>query len=295
MTETSGFFNSLDPNNPDRVYDASFFSQFFKYFIPDGVSVQGGGLAVTASGTSMVSTVANGAAFIQGYNYNNDTSILLTHATADPTYDRIDRIVARLDRTEGVRAINVVIKQGTPAASPVEPSLQSDAYTAELPIAKVLITHALSTISQAKITDERGTLLDPIQYWSQIASINAQLANKTNNASFTNTGVIGMTLLNGVTGGAGYRILNFNGLKICQVSATLYNVPKTYSALVTMPAATYVNDNGFEIYVPSLVAANIAANAVTFVIDPINGLIKGQAGGSSSASDSWAFKTSYML
>lgn len=187
MTETSGFFNSLDPNNPDRVYDASFFSQFFKYFIPDGVSVQGGGLTVTASGTSMVSTVANGAAFIQGYNYNNDAPLLLTHSTADPTYDRIDRIVARLDRTEGVRAINVVIKQGTPAASPVEPTLQNDAYIVELPIARVLITHALSTISQAKITDERGSFLDPIQYWSQISTIMSQLAGKAPNATASKT------------------------------------------------------------------------------------------------------------
>jgi hypothetical protein len=201
MTETSGFFNSLDPSNPDRVYDASFFSKFFKYFIPDGVSVQGGGLAITASGTSMVSTVADGAAFIQGYNYNNDAPILLTHATADPTYDRIDRIVARLDRTEGVRAINIVIKQGTPAASPVELALQSDAYIVELPIARVLITHALSTISQANITDERGTLLDPIQYWTQIATINAQLANKqafklTDDNGYTTT----TTDLNNITG-----------------------------------------------------------------------------------------------
>lgn len=231
MTEISLPFNSVDH---DRVYDADVIAKKDSYFIPDGVNAQGGALAATADGTNMNVTIADGMAYIQGHFYNNTSSKIMTHATADPTYDRIDRIVARLDKNQGARQITIEIKQGTPAASPVEPSLQSDAYIVEIPIARVLITKALSTISQAKVTDERGTLLDPVEYWTQIATINSQLATKADKEFSW----IDATLQNGCTITSGYFAKygkddmgnvfiqgNVNG---AAVNATIFTLPSGY-------------------------------------------------------------------
>jgi hypothetical protein len=234
MTEISLPFNSVDH---DRVYDAEVIAKKDSYFIPDGINAQGGALAATADGTNMNVTIAEGMAYIQGHFYNNTAPKIMTHATADPNYDRIDRIVARLDKNQGTRAINIVIKQGTPASSPVEPSLQRDAYIVEIPIARVLITKALSTISQAKVTDERGTLLDPIQYWAQIATINSLLATKVDSSIFGSW--IPISLFGGATGSAYYKIDNLPGGR-SKVSLIIYismaNTLNTDVIFATLPS-----------------------------------------------------------
>ena len=159
MAEKGYFFNSIEGD--PREYQAEDFANYFNKFIPTGVFQNAQGLAVTADGSSMNVTVGTGAAFIDGYMYENDEPLTLTHDVADPNYDRIDLVVVRLDRNYGVRNVYSAIIQGTPGPNPQAPQLIDDGYIKDIPLAEVRIRAGQSTIGQSQITDKRGSLLHP--------------------------------------------------------------------------------------------------------------------------------------
>lgn len=158
MAEKGYFFNSIEGD--PREYDASDFANYFSKFIPTGVFNTGQGLYVSADGTSLNTTVGTGAAFIDGYMYENTEPKQLEHDIADPNYDRIDLVVIRLDNNYGVRNVFATVKQGTPSPNPTPPSLMDDGYIKELALAEVRIRAGQSTISQSQITDKRGNLVN---------------------------------------------------------------------------------------------------------------------------------------
>lgn len=163
MAEHYRFFNSTEGD--PRQYLASEFAEYFSTFLSDGLfSVNGNaGLKVTA-GTGMQVNIDTGYAFIRGYMYKNDSSLLLTIDTADSMLDRIDRIVIRLDEIE--RTIHTIVKKGTPASSPQPPGLEVTTTVKELSLAQIRIPKGASSIIDAYITDERLT-----QYCGLVSSL----------------------------------------------------------------------------------------------------------------------------
>lgn len=153
--ENSYFFNSM---NGDRTYQATDFANFYSQFLNEGIYGNGGQttLKVIADGTDMRVNITAGPAVVQGYMYENTATIYLTHDAAEPTYDRIDRVVLRLDKTAENRFIKAFVKKGSPASSPVAPTLQRDDYIYEISLAQVRITAGKSYIEQSQIKDERG-------------------------------------------------------------------------------------------------------------------------------------------
>lgn len=150
MATTSGFFNSI---NGDRRYLAQNFASYFASFIGNGVFPNpSNGLQVYAS-TNMNVTVKSGRAWINGYDFINDSDYNLIIERADGVLNRIDRIVVRLDLS--LRQITIEIKKGTFASSPVAPTLQRDSVIHELGIADVYVGKGVTTISQSYITDLR--------------------------------------------------------------------------------------------------------------------------------------------
>ncbi|WP_164219397.1 hypothetical protein [Virgibacillus sp. YIM 98842] len=150
MAELSRFFNSVEGD--ERTYQANDFAQFFSNFLGNGFFE---GLAVSTENT-MNTIVAPGSAFIEGHEYTNTSSLTLTHAGADASQDRIDRVVLRLDRDIDVRAIQAFVKQGTPGSDPEPPTLTRNDTVYELSLAQVRITAGKSFIEGSQITDERG-------------------------------------------------------------------------------------------------------------------------------------------
>lgn len=122
-------------------------------------------LVVTQAGTpAMKVQVAAGLASIVGtvsaeqgpYAFYNDAALELTIAAANPTNPRRDLVVAQVrDAVYGGLDTDarLVVVQGTPAASPSDPSLS--AHPNALVLARVTVAAGATSITNANITDLR--------------------------------------------------------------------------------------------------------------------------------------------
>ena len=148
MAVTYGFFNSV---NGDRKYNAEQMSEYFRGIINEGVYQHlDGGLAVTA-GTGLAVNVAAGRAIIQNRWIQNSAAMSLTIAAASETYARKDAVVIRLNWSS--RSISIAVKTGTPAASPVAPSMTRNRTTYEMALAYVNVAANATSVT---VTDKRS-------------------------------------------------------------------------------------------------------------------------------------------
>lgn len=156
MAEISKFFNSA-PGDA-RTYQASDFADYFGSVLSTGLLHTDNipALEVKCDGNDLRTYVTPGKAIMQGYLYENNTSNLyLEHALPEATYDRIDRIVLRLDKRNQSRFIRAFVKQGTPSENPVPPDLQRDDFIYELSLAQMRVRANTSTLNPADLIDER--------------------------------------------------------------------------------------------------------------------------------------------
>lgn len=161
MAEDSRFFTSSTGDT--RSYSSANFAEVLNKVLTTGYFAGSGGeLAVTASSPAdMNINVATGEAWIQGYYYKNTASKVLAVTAADATNPRIDRVVLELDLVTN-RLINLKMLDGTPAASPVAPTLTQTATTYQITLAQVYVAAGAGTITTANITDERDTVTAPV-------------------------------------------------------------------------------------------------------------------------------------
>jgi len=111
-------------------------------------------LEVYADGSALEVYVKTGSAFVDGFFYNTDAEVTKSISTADATNPRIDRVVLKLDRA--ANTITLAVLTGTPAASPVAPSLtQTTTGVYEMQLAQVYVGANVSVINASNITDER--------------------------------------------------------------------------------------------------------------------------------------------
>jgi hypothetical protein len=155
MAEISKFFNSA-PGDP-RKYQASDFADYFGSVLSSGLLHTDNipALQVKCEGTDLRTYVTPGKAIMQGYAYENTSNLYLEHALPEPTLDRIDRIVLRLDKRNQSRYIKLFVKQGTAATNPVPPNLQRDDFIYELSLAQIRVRANTSTLNPADLIDER--------------------------------------------------------------------------------------------------------------------------------------------
>lgn len=152
MAEKSSFFASV---GGDRKYGAADWAAYFGALVGNGYFAASlTALQATASGSGLGVSINAGKAFINGYFYNNTEPLALTLDPADGVLPRIDRVVVRLSYTG--RAINTVIKKGTPASSPAAPAMQRDAEAWELALADVTVPAGATAISAQNIADRRN-------------------------------------------------------------------------------------------------------------------------------------------
>lgn len=119
---------------------------------------------VTADSSGMSVKVAPGFAIVRGHAYLNDATITLTINNAS-TNPRIDRVVLSLDPSSN--SITAAVVSGTPAVSPVAPSLtQTDAAVYQLLLAEVYVGGSVSTISNSNVTDLRSFIGSNVGVWT---------------------------------------------------------------------------------------------------------------------------------
>lgn len=111
-------------------------------------------LAVTANSPAAMNVlVATGAAHIAGRFYETDTQETLTIGASDPANPRIDRIILRV--SYAAQTIRLAVLAGTPAATPVLPTLTQNATTYEISLAYVWVAAAVASIAATEVHDER--------------------------------------------------------------------------------------------------------------------------------------------
>jgi hypothetical protein len=149
---TYGYFNSV---NGDRKYNADQMSEYFKGLVSDGVFANvGGAMAVIADGSSMSVSVSTGRAIIGCKWIENDAAYPVTITAAHATLSRYTAVIVKLDETN--RLIKITTKDGTPAATPTEPSIDT---STELCLAMILVPGGSTVIPQSRVTDKRGSSL----------------------------------------------------------------------------------------------------------------------------------------
>jgi hypothetical protein len=187
VSELSYFFDGTD-----KSYGSESFASMFGTFINNGV-VDGFGNKLNPSfGTGMVLLIDTGRAWVRGRYYENTASVSLSISAANATNPRIDRVVLRLDVTN--RNIGLAIKTGTPAASPVTPTLTQNSTIYELPICRYTVT-AGATLP-TNLVDERqynsliGQASVDTSGWNPITATLTYASATTINTSVDLTGVI---------------------------------------------------------------------------------------------------------
>lgn len=156
MAEIYKFFNSAPGDL--RQYFASDFANYFSSVLSAGLLLDENeeyGLQVTHE-SGLQTVVAPGKALIKGYSYENTTPLILTHDLPEMTFDRIDRIVLRLDLRNQHRYIRLFVKAGEASENPVPPDLQRDQFIYELSLAQVRLRANTASIDPTDITDERA-------------------------------------------------------------------------------------------------------------------------------------------
>jgi hypothetical protein len=119
------------------------------------------GLKVQAQNpvTASIDVLA-GAALVQGIAYINDATVSFTIAANASGNPRIDTVVVQADYA--LQTIRLVLKQGTPAASPVAPALtQSANIMWEIPLADIAVANGFSTIAQTAISPRQDWVNAP--------------------------------------------------------------------------------------------------------------------------------------
>ena len=154
--EFYGYFDSTEGDI--RQYDAAELAQLLSAALQNGVSSHnGGGLKVSADGSSMETKVSCGGAVIGGYVFvlsdDGGEERAFTHQVSGSA-DRIDRVVVRLDLNS--RSISLVLLEGVPGASPKAPALTRTSQVWELSLAQVRIRASALFVEAADVTDERG-------------------------------------------------------------------------------------------------------------------------------------------
>lgn len=154
MTITYGFYNSLDG---DRVYDAEDVGSMFAGVFDDGVFRYVADKLETVATTGMVINVKTGKCWFDNTWTLNDAVLPLTVGTSNPTNPRIDAVVVEMDSNVGVRANTIKIIAGTPAASPVPPTMIHAGGINQYSLAHILVPAGATEIVSGNITNKVGT------------------------------------------------------------------------------------------------------------------------------------------
>lgn len=189
MAVTYGFYDSVAG---DRVYNAAQMGAIFNGIITDGVFAAVGGAFVVSqnSPTAMSVLVASGRAWFNGTWTYNDATVVRTVEASEAVLNRIDTVCFEINFS--TRANSIKIVKGTPASSPVAPTLTNTSTVKQYAMANISVAAGVTTITNANITNRIGTtgapfITGPLQVLDLTALLNqygAQfdlwLANLTN-------------------------------------------------------------------------------------------------------------------
>jgi len=151
MAETSGFFNAVKTGDVyDRTYLAEDFAGYFKNFIGNGIyGATLGGFNIGTNPTTQKVTIGAGKAFINGYWYENDSTVELS-APLPSVSTNYYSVFLRLDMTS--RRISLVMSPATTSGY-TNPTRNETIWDLRLWIVS-------ATATQYQTNDRRGVTAD---------------------------------------------------------------------------------------------------------------------------------------
>lgn len=156
MAEISRFFNSV---NGDRRYLAEEWAGFFAKFLSSGVyngdhTIEGDTRLEVSKHDDLAIKIGIGSALIRGYEYENTTD-RIHPIDAGGAFDRIDRVVIRMDRTMDVRNNLSRVIKGIPQENPAPPELIRTNEIYDISLAQIYVRKNATAIDVEDIVDER--------------------------------------------------------------------------------------------------------------------------------------------
>lgn len=174
MAVSYGFYSALYINNGyDNIYQSGEISKLFNGLIIDGVYLSSRPddptnkqFMVSADTNDMHIIVAPGKAWFLGTFTVSDSDIQLAIDSADLSYDRIDAVVIEVNNrftgsdpgpvfTERFNSIKVIT--GTPASTPVKPTMVHENGIDQYPIAYITVSNGVTAIRPYDIEYVVGT------------------------------------------------------------------------------------------------------------------------------------------
>lgn len=110
--------------------------------------------AAYADNSGMQVKVPSGACWIQGHYGESTSEKTLSIAANSSGNPRIDRVILRNDFVNN--RIELDVLTGTPAGSPSAPALTTNSSIFEIPLARVAVADAETSIESGHVTDERS-------------------------------------------------------------------------------------------------------------------------------------------
>lgn len=122
---------------------------------------EGNGMSVYADSTGMQVKVRTGEVWIRSQWGENTTEKILPIAAAHATLARIDKVICRNHFVNNVMELDVLT--GTPAGSPVAPSITQNTSMWEISLGHVSVPAADTGIDAGQVTDYRTYVADRFQ------------------------------------------------------------------------------------------------------------------------------------
>ncbi len=151
-------------------------------------------LQVSAAGGANVQ-VNIGAALVNGKLYETDAAVPLTVGANVSGNPRIDTVVLRADYI--AQTVRPVIVQGTPAGSPVPPTLTQTASVWEMPLANIAAANGFATIAATDITDRRRAARHSAAGWQSHVYPIGYVANSADSGTIAMNGLAVPIMLTG--------------------------------------------------------------------------------------------------
>ena len=154
----SGFYDAI---NEDRTYTADQMNRPYRRLVSNGVFATPAGtpstdLQVNAS-NGMVVTVKPGDGIFGNKWFENPAVISITVPSNVGVAPRIDSVIAQIDKRVSGRVGNIVYRTGAPSSNPVPPNINTQENVIEYRLANIRVVAGAVAISQANITDTRGS------------------------------------------------------------------------------------------------------------------------------------------
>ena len=154
-----GFFNAVDM---DRLYDAEQMCLPYNRIVSNGVFATPQGtpstdLQTVSAENGMDIIVQAGQGMFANKWYKNPSGITITVPLNTSINPRIDSVIAQVDTRMSGRIGNIVYRTGEPAASPTPPNIGTVEGVVEYRLANVAVAPGAAAITNADITDLRGS------------------------------------------------------------------------------------------------------------------------------------------